>query len=206
MELRGDGLQTMVPPSVHPSEELVRWHDSFDHIPEVDPDELERRAGYVAFLSIVLNKYPRRRQPGQYLSGPNRRGHHLPTYPMRRQTDGLRLSPNWPATKKPTSAAARQRPAGKSMTPGSRFGAYPRCANFSASSQWKARCANGLAWRAMTAKAAAQLRSGVFSCRKPSMQPNRLCFAKASASISASTAWSCRTDHGQGGRGRNWPR
>lgn len=59
MELRGDGLQTMVPPSVHPSEEQVRWHDSFEHIPKVDPADLERRSGYVAFLAIILNKYPR---------------------------------------------------------------------------------------------------------------------------------------------------
>lgn len=59
LELRGDGLQTMVPPSVHPNGELLRWNDDPRHIPEADGKELERYAGCVAFLAIVLNRYPR---------------------------------------------------------------------------------------------------------------------------------------------------
>lgn len=59
LELRGNGLQTMVPPSVHPSGELVRWHDDPAAVPVVDPDDLERRAGCVAFLAVIVNKYPR---------------------------------------------------------------------------------------------------------------------------------------------------
>lgn len=59
LELRGDGLQTMVPPSVHPSGELVRWHDDPATVPVVDPNDLERRAGQVAFLAVIVNKYPR---------------------------------------------------------------------------------------------------------------------------------------------------
>ncbi len=59
LELRGNGLQTMVPPSVHPSGELVRWHDDPATVPVVDPDDLERRAGCVAFLAVIVNKYPR---------------------------------------------------------------------------------------------------------------------------------------------------
>lgn len=54
LELRGDGLQTMVPPSVHPNEELLRWNDDPRRIPEADGGELERYAGCVAFLAIVL--------------------------------------------------------------------------------------------------------------------------------------------------------
>lgn len=59
LELRGDGLQTMVPPSVHPSGELVRWHDDPATVLIVDSDDLERRAGCVAFLAVIVNKYPR---------------------------------------------------------------------------------------------------------------------------------------------------
>ncbi|TVR12263.1 MAG: hypothetical protein EA385_00040, partial [Salinarimonadaceae bacterium] len=59
LELRGDKLQTMVPPSVHPNGERLRWHDDPRNIPEVDGAELERYAGCVASLSIILNRYPR---------------------------------------------------------------------------------------------------------------------------------------------------
>lgn len=59
LELRGNKLQTMVPPSVHPNGERLRWHDDPRHIPEVDGVELERYAGCVAFLAAILNRYPR---------------------------------------------------------------------------------------------------------------------------------------------------
>lgn len=59
MELRGNGLQTMVPPSVHPNGELVRWHNDPRAIPGVETADLERRAGCVATLAIVVKAYPR---------------------------------------------------------------------------------------------------------------------------------------------------
>ncbi|WP_196260226.1 bifunctional DNA primase/polymerase [Pelagibacterium limicola] len=59
LELRGNKMQTMVPPSVHPNGELLRWHDDPRNIPEVEGAELERYAGCVAFLSVVLKRYPR---------------------------------------------------------------------------------------------------------------------------------------------------
>lgn len=59
LELRGDGLQTMVPPSIHPNEELLRWNDDPRRITDADPAELERYAGCTAFLAAVLNRYPR---------------------------------------------------------------------------------------------------------------------------------------------------
>ncbi|MGH6763015.1 MAG: bifunctional DNA primase/polymerase [Phyllobacterium sp.] len=59
LELRGNKLQTMVPPSVHPNGELLRWHDDPRHIPKADGAELERYAGGVAFLAVILNRYPR---------------------------------------------------------------------------------------------------------------------------------------------------
>jgi len=59
LELRGNKLQTMVPPSVHPNGERLYWHNDPCNIPEVNGAELERYAGCVAFLAVVLNRYPR---------------------------------------------------------------------------------------------------------------------------------------------------
>lgn len=59
LELRGDGLQTMVPPSVHPNGELLRWNDDPRGVPDEDAEELERYAGCTAFLAVILNRYPR---------------------------------------------------------------------------------------------------------------------------------------------------
>ena len=59
LELRGNGLQTMVPPSVHPNGETVRWDDDPSEIPEVAPDYLRQRAGLVAFLAVVVFCYPK---------------------------------------------------------------------------------------------------------------------------------------------------
>jgi hypothetical protein len=58
MELRGDGLQTMAPPSVHPNGETVLWHDDPRGTPEVDAEFLERRAGVTASLAVIYAKYP----------------------------------------------------------------------------------------------------------------------------------------------------
>lgn len=59
LELRGDKLQTMVPPSIHPNGERLRWNEDPRSIAEADPAELERYCGCVAALAIVLNRYPR---------------------------------------------------------------------------------------------------------------------------------------------------
>ncbi|MEO9296957.1 bifunctional DNA primase/polymerase [Devosia alba] len=59
LELRGDGHQTMVPPSLHPSGERVRWHNGPGTIPEINGNDLERRAGQVAFMALILRAYPR---------------------------------------------------------------------------------------------------------------------------------------------------
>lgn len=59
LELRGSGLQTMVPPSVHPNGETVRWHDDPRGLPDLEPDDMLLRAGVTAVLAVVLSKYPR---------------------------------------------------------------------------------------------------------------------------------------------------
>lgn len=59
LELRGSGLQTMVPPSVHPNGETVRWHDDPQSLPDLEPDDILLRAGVTAVLAVVLSKYPR---------------------------------------------------------------------------------------------------------------------------------------------------
>lgn len=58
LELRGDGLQTMVPPSEHPNGETVRWHEDPRGVPDADPEDISRRAGVTAALAVVLSKYP----------------------------------------------------------------------------------------------------------------------------------------------------
>lgn len=58
LEIRGDGHMSMFPPSVHPSEELVCWHDDPAQIPSVESEELQRRCGLVAFLGVILRRYP----------------------------------------------------------------------------------------------------------------------------------------------------
>ncbi|RWE21149.1 MAG: hypothetical protein EOS41_27300 [Mesorhizobium sp.] len=59
LELRGTGHQTMFPPSVHPSREVVQWSQEPDLVPEIESRELERRCGLLAGLAVVLRAYPR---------------------------------------------------------------------------------------------------------------------------------------------------
>ncbi|WP_299828315.1 bifunctional DNA primase/polymerase [uncultured Roseobacter sp.] len=59
LEVRGNGHQTMFPPSLHPSGEVVTWHDDPSNIPEIDGGELARRCGLLAFLSATAMHYPR---------------------------------------------------------------------------------------------------------------------------------------------------
>ncbi|HEV7292897.1 MAG TPA: bifunctional DNA primase/polymerase [Devosia sp.] len=59
LEIRGNGHQSMVPPSVHPSGESVSWHLPVDSLPEVEEAELKRMSGLCAFLAVVLRFYPR---------------------------------------------------------------------------------------------------------------------------------------------------
>ena len=60
LELRCTG-QTMFPPSIHPSGELVEWRGE---MPQIFPqakawDDIRRSAGILAFLALVLRVYPR---------------------------------------------------------------------------------------------------------------------------------------------------
>ncbi|HVW57835.1 MAG TPA: bifunctional DNA primase/polymerase [Rhizobiaceae bacterium] len=59
LEIRGDKHQTMFPPSIHPTGEVVRWDQEPDNVPELAADDLERRGGLCAALAVVLNVYPR---------------------------------------------------------------------------------------------------------------------------------------------------
>lgn len=58
LEIRGDGHQTMFPPSVHPSGEVVSWESGFDAIPTLPPDELIKHCGLLALLAVVAMAYP----------------------------------------------------------------------------------------------------------------------------------------------------
>ncbi|MES0020635.1 bifunctional DNA primase/polymerase [Mesorhizobium sp. M0036] len=61
LELRGTGHQTMFPPSVHPSREVVQWTKELTLVPAIESRELERRCGLVAGLAVILKAYPRER-------------------------------------------------------------------------------------------------------------------------------------------------
>jgi len=56
LEVRGKGL-TMVPPSVHPNGETVAWENDAGLLELSEADAL-RRAGLIAFLSVVARFYP----------------------------------------------------------------------------------------------------------------------------------------------------
>ena len=58
VELRGNGGQTMVAPSVHPTGEVVEFADDLP-VPHVRWSELERRCALLAVLAVVLRAYPR---------------------------------------------------------------------------------------------------------------------------------------------------
>jgi hypothetical protein len=57
LELRSDGAQTMVPPSLHPSGENVTWIKS-GPAALVEADDLLRRVRYVAAGVILINAWP----------------------------------------------------------------------------------------------------------------------------------------------------
>lgn len=59
LEVRGDGHQTMVPPSVHPSGEQVLWDNDFTTAPELEPEEILLAGGTIAFLSVIAMAYPK---------------------------------------------------------------------------------------------------------------------------------------------------
>jgi putative DNA primase/helicase len=57
-ELRGDGAQTMVPPSVHPSGEPVSFTEGCDFtIPLLDRRSLEKQVGYVAVAALLIDDW-----------------------------------------------------------------------------------------------------------------------------------------------------
>ncbi|WP_375687981.1 bifunctional DNA primase/polymerase [Pseudooceanicola sp. LIPI14-2-Ac024] len=58
LEVRGDGHQTMFPPSTHPSGEKVQWHIGAISAPLVEPEELLKLCGVIATLSVVSMAYP----------------------------------------------------------------------------------------------------------------------------------------------------
>jgi hypothetical protein len=61
IELRGNGHQTMAPPSIHPCGEEVVWeteNGEIPDIPELKYKGVKNRLGLIAFLSVVLRFYP----------------------------------------------------------------------------------------------------------------------------------------------------
>jgi hypothetical protein len=57
LELRSTGHQTVVPPSVHPSGELIVWHDE-QGPPKVGPDEIETAVRRLAACTLVARHWP----------------------------------------------------------------------------------------------------------------------------------------------------
>lgn len=55
LEVRGDGAQTMVAPSIHPMGQKVIWYGDPSKIPTIDYDELQRSAGLGEWRVPVLN-------------------------------------------------------------------------------------------------------------------------------------------------------
>jgi len=58
IEVRGTGQQTVVPPSIHETGEQIAWEKE-GQPPEMKWDDAVRISRLIAFLSIVLRKYPR---------------------------------------------------------------------------------------------------------------------------------------------------
>jgi len=57
IELRANGRQTLVPPSLHPEGEQYRWER--EGMPgEVTPDDLTRRVGQVAAAALIARHWP----------------------------------------------------------------------------------------------------------------------------------------------------
>lgn len=58
IEIRGEGSYTMFPGSVHPNGETIEWEgDEFPEIPNLDPEDLKKRVGLIALLSVVMRFY-----------------------------------------------------------------------------------------------------------------------------------------------------
>jgi Bifunctional DNA primase/polymerase, N-terminal len=58
VELRSTGCQTIVDPSVHPSGELVVWHDTGPEPAEVEAEELERCVRELATATLIARHLP----------------------------------------------------------------------------------------------------------------------------------------------------
>jgi hypothetical protein len=69
LEVRGDGHQTMFPPSIHPSGEQVQWHAGATSVSSFAADELLRLCGIIAVLSAVA--MPLRTFPAMSASSKN---------------------------------------------------------------------------------------------------------------------------------------
>jgi hypothetical protein len=143
LELRGDGLQTMVPPSVHPNEELLRWNDDPRRIPEADGGELERYAGCVASLAVILNRYPRgsgnRDNICLALTGTLIRAGFADEEIDAWVTHVAALAGDEEAEKRGGKAAASR----AKFDTGEETWGFRRSANSSGSSRWKRPCENG---------------------------------------------------------------
>jgi hypothetical protein len=77
VELRGDGAQTMVPPSVHPLGEIVGWESDFAPIPATAELEVLRAAVHkVAAASMLSRRWPKiqRHDAAMALAGALRQG------------------------------------------------------------------------------------------------------------------------------------
>lgn len=59
LEVRGNGHQTMFPPSTHPGGEVVVWHDDPLKVPTIDGGELAKRCGLLAALAAIALHYPK---------------------------------------------------------------------------------------------------------------------------------------------------
>lgn len=58
VELRTDGHQTLVPPSVHPNGDVYEWEGGLEPA-ECDGDELSRRVGRLAAAALLVRHWPR---------------------------------------------------------------------------------------------------------------------------------------------------
>ena len=57
LELRSNGAQTMVPPSIHPSGEVVRW-EKYDEPAKVEKGELIQAANKIAAAAVLAQAWP----------------------------------------------------------------------------------------------------------------------------------------------------
>lgn len=57
-EIRGEGAQTMFPPSMHPSGEMVAWVGDLKQPPILSSEKAMKVVGLIAFLAVCLRFYP----------------------------------------------------------------------------------------------------------------------------------------------------